>query len=104
MRRKAKAEAETEEVNMAQRVQDYEGKIVEIVDTRYTQPSSQYFVGSLYVQQCDGASCMKNNFTQSISLSDRLTLNGNEEHHGGSYRLMSYKEGGNYYWVKLGTS
>ena len=47
---------------------------------------------------------MKVNFTQSISIPDRLTLNGNYEHHGGSYRLMSYKEGGNYYWVKLGTS
>jgi hypothetical protein len=86
------------------RAQDYEGKIVEIVDTRYTQPSSQYYVGSLYVRQCDNASCMKVNFAQSISISDRLTLNGNYEHHGGSYRLMSYKEGGNYYWVKLGTS
>lgn len=86
------------------RAQDYEGKIVEIVDTRYTQPSSQIFVGSLYVRQCDNASCMKGNFAQSISISDQLTLNGNNEHHGGSYRLMSYKEGGNYYWVKLGTS
>ena len=86
------------------RAQDYEGKIVEIVDTRYTQPSSQYYVGSLYVRQCDNASCMKVNFTHSISIPDQLTLNGNYEHHGGSYRLMSYKEGGNYYWVKLGTS
>jgi hypothetical protein len=47
---------------------------------------------------------MKTSFAQSISIPDYLTLNGNNEHHGGSYRLMSYKEGVNYYWVKLGTS
>ena len=86
------------------RAQDYEGKIVEIVDTRYTQPDSQHFVGSLYVRQCDDASCMKTSFAMSAYIPNKLTLNGNNEHNGGSYRLMSYKEGGNYYWVKLGTS
>ena len=102
---KATRDKDTDSVTVTlPRAQDYEGKIVEIVDTRYTQPSSQYYVGSLYVRQCDNASCMKGDFTQSISISDQLTLNGNYEHHGGSYRLMSYKEGGNYYWVKLGTS
>lgn len=102
---KATRDKDTDSVTVIlPRAQDYEGKIVEIVDTRYTQPSSRNYVGNLYVRQCDNASCMKGNFTQSISIPDYLTLNGNEEHHGGSYRLMSYKEGDNYYWVKLGTS
>ena len=77
---------------------DYDGKIVEIVDTRYTQPSSSYYVGNLLVKQADSANKMKGTFTGNNMSS--LTMNGNYDHDGKSYRLLSY----NGYWVKLGTS
>ena len=77
---------------------DYDGKIVEIVDTRYTQPSSSNYVGSLFVKQADSAAKMKGTFTAVGTAS--LTMNGSNEHNGGSYRLLSYSG----YWVKLGTS
>ena len=77
---------------------DYDGKIVEIVDTRYTQPSSSYYVGNLFVKQADGANKMKGTFTGNNTNS--LTMNGNNDHDGKSYRLLSY----NGFWVKLGTS
>lgn len=79
---------------------DYEGKIVEIVDTRYTQPSSSNYVGNLYVRQADGGNKMKGNFSQSISIGSSITLNGNYDHDGGNYRLIAY----NGYWVRLKTS
>lgn len=77
---------------------DFDGKIVEIVDTRYTQPSSSYYIGNLFVRQADGSSKMKGTFTGQPLYS--LTMNGNYEHDGESHRLLSY-EG---YWVKLKTS
>lgn len=77
---------------------DFDGKIVEIVDTRYTQPSSSYYIGNLLVRQADGSSKMKGTFTGQPLYS--LTMNGNYEHDGESHRLLSY-EG---YWVKLRTS
>lgn len=79
------------------RASDYDGKIVEIEDTRYTQPESNVYVGSLYVEQADKNNKMKNNFSQTISIGNYLTLNGNNSHDGGRYRLIS-NEG---YWVKL---
>ena len=82
---------------------DYDGKIVEIVDTRYTQPSSQYYVGNLHVSQADGGQKMKGDFIQTTP-SDKLTLNGNYDHDGGAYRLLSYKQSGVSYWIELKTS
>lgn len=86
---------------------DYDGKIVEIVDTRYTQPSGGTYVGNLYVYQADGGLKLKGNFNQSTP-SDHLTLNGNTDHDGGAYRLLSYKQLYNTvitsFWILLKTS
>lgn len=79
---------------------DYEGKIVEIFDTRYTQPSSSNYVGNLYVRQADGGSKMKENFSQSINIGSSIKLNGNYDHDGGSYKLIAH----NGYWIRLKTS
>lgn len=79
---------------------DYEGKIVEIIDTRYTLPSSSNYVGNLYAKQADDGNKMKGNFSQSISIGSSITLNGNYDHDGGNYRLIAY----NGYWVKLNTT
>lgn len=77
---------------------DYDGKIVEIVDARYTQPSTNNHVGNLFVEQADRANKMKGAFYgQNLSY---LTMNGNNDHYGKNYRLLSYD--GN--WVSLGPS
>lgn len=75
---------------------DFDGKLVEIVDTRYTQSYANP-VGALTVSQCDGASKMRGNF--GATPAQYVRLNGNNSHDGGNYRLLSY-EG---YWVKLST-
>ena len=79
---------------------DFEGKIVEIVDTRYTQPSSSNYVGNLYARQADDGNKMKGNFSQSMNIGSSITLNGNYDHDGGNYKLIAY----NGYWIKLKTS
>jgi hypothetical protein len=76
---------------------DFDGKLIEIVDTRYTQPSSQNYVGGLTVYQCDMASKMRGTF--GATPAQYVKLNSNYSHDGGNYRLLSY-EG---YWVRLST-
>jgi hypothetical protein len=84
---------------------DYDGKIVEIVDTRYSP--SPYYVGNLYVRQADGGEKIKGNFNETTPLA-KQTLNGNYDHDGGSYRLLSYKQMYNStltsFWIVLKTS
>lgn len=75
---------------------DFDGKLVEIVDTRYTQSNASP-VGGLTVYQCDGASKMRGTF--GATPAQYVRLNTNNSHDGGNYRLLSY-EG---YWVRLST-
>lgn len=76
---------------------DYKGKIVEIIDCRYTQPSGTDYVAPLFVLQADGQQYLKGYFTQNPA-SWYLQLNGNNEKTGGSsYRL--YSDGT--YWIVL---
>lgn len=75
---------------------DFDGKIVEIVDTRYTQSSASP-VGGLTAYQCDGASKMRNEF--GATPAQYVKLNSNNSHDGGNYRLLSYDG----YWVRLST-
>ena len=77
---------------------DYDGKLVEIVDTRYTQPSGQTYVGGLFVQQVGGDRKMHLSFDDTTGR-EYARANGNNEHEGGNYRFLSY--GG--YWVLLST-
>jgi hypothetical protein len=77
---------------------DYDGKLVEIVDTRYTQPSGQTYVGGLFVRQVGGAWKMHLSFDDTTGR-EYARANGNNEHEGGNYRFLSY--GG--YWVLLST-
>ena len=83
---------------------DYDGKIVEIVDTRYVQSG---YMGNLYAAQADGGWKMKGNFNQSTP-SNTVTLNGNYDTEGKSYRLLSYKQMYNStltsFWIVLKTS
>ena len=83
---------------------DYDGKIVEIVDTRYVQSG---YMGTLKASQADGGWKMKGNFNQS-SPEDTVTLNGNYDTEGKSYRLLSYKQEYNNvmtsFWIVLKTS
>ena len=83
---------------------DYDGKIVEIVDTRYTQSG---YMGSLKASQADGGWKMKGNFNQSAP-EETVTLNGNQDTEGKSYRLLSYKQMYNSmltsFWIVLKTS
>ena len=83
---------------------DYDGKIVEIVDTRYVQSG---YMGNLYASQADGGLKMKGNFNQSTP-SNTVTLNGNYDTEGKSYRLLSYKQMYNStltsFWIVLKTS
>ncbi|MGX8694947.1 MAG: hypothetical protein ACSW8D_01055 [Prevotella sp.] len=83
---------------------DYDGKIVEIVDTRYVQSG---YMGSLYASQADGGWKMKGNFNQSTP-SNTVTLNGNYDTEGRSRRLLSYKQDYNgvmtSFWIVLKTS
>ena len=76
---------------------DFDGKLVEIIDTRYTQPSTSNYVGGLVVKQCDHGNAMKPTF--GANPTDQVRLNASQSHDGGSYRLLSY--GG--YWVRLST-
>ena len=75
----------------------FTGKIIEIVDTRYTQPSSSNYVGALYLQQCNGTNNMKGNINGNPT--NIIRLNGSQNHDGGNYRVLSY----NNYWVRLST-
>jgi len=77
-------------------VSDFEGKVIEIVDTRYTQPSGTSYVGALIVMQVDGAWKLKHSFTEQYG-TDAIQLNGNQDHEGGVYRLLAY----NGFWVRL---
>ena len=83
---------------------DYDGKIVEIVDTRYVQSG---YMGSLCASQADGGWKMKGNFNQSAP-SDTVTLNGSYDTEGRSRRLLSYKQDYNgvmtSFWILLKTS
>lgn len=83
---------------------DYDGKIVEIVDTRYVESG---YMGRLSASQADGGWKMKGNFNQSAP-SDTVTLNGNQDTEGKSYRLLSYKQMYNStltsFWILLKTS
>ena len=79
---------------------DYEGKMVEIIDDRYTQPSGSTYVAPLYVRQADGAQVMK------ASLDDtgaayQVRLNGNYDHTGWTYRLYCKKTNGVCYWHNI---
>ena len=76
---------------------DFDGKLVEIIDTRYTQPSTSNYVGGLVVKQCDHGNAMKPTF--GANPTDQVRLNASQSHDGGNYRLLSY--GG--YWVRLST-
>ena len=67
---------------------DFDGKMVEIVDTRYTQPSTSSYVGALKARQCDGGNNMMPQF--GATPTNIITLNGNYDHDGRTVRLLSY--------------
>ena len=77
---------------------DFDGKMIEIMDTRYTQPGSNYAIGALYLRQVEGSNNMMQSFG-AIPYS-QLTLNGNNDHDGMSYRFIS--NNGN--WVGISSS
>lgn len=87
------------------RAQDFQGKMIEIIDTRYTQPSASP-IADLYVQAVDyinNIGRMKYSF---IDTSERLELKlGYSNYHNGQrFQLISSRvgTGSTFYWVLLG--